>query len=31
VVFILVNMVVDFSYAFFNPQIRLNGWGAKEK
>jgi peptide/nickel transport system permease protein len=31
VVFILVNMVVDFSYAFFNPQIRVNGLGSKEK
>ena len=31
VVFILVNMVVDFSYAFFNPQIRVSGLGSKEK
>lgn len=31
VVFILVNMVVDFSYALFNPQIRVNGLGSKEK
>ncbi|WAC06906.1 MAG: ABC transporter permease [Thermodesulfobacteriota bacterium] len=31
VVFILVNMVVDFSYTFFNPQIRVNGMGSKGK
>jgi ABC-type dipeptide/oligopeptide/nickel transport system permease component len=31
VVFILVNMVVDFSYAFFNPQVRVANLGEQEK
>jgi peptide/nickel transport system permease protein len=31
VVFILLNIVVDFSYAFFNPQIRVTGLGTREK
>ena len=29
VAFILVNMVVDISYAFFNPRIRIQGFGAR--